>query len=342
MTRCTKYRHCVLSCATCQRRATTVKRLIAILASPGVQMLDVAGPLDVFSEANRLAPNGHEYELVVVGYSSRSIVCSSGARLTPDLTLRDPLPRLDTLLVAGSPDIARAPRHLVALKWLQQTSRKSKRFGAVCNGAWLLAEAGLIDGRRITTHWDLAHQICATFPEVQVDADAFYLRDGPVCTSAGVTAGMDLALALVEEDLGREIAKQVASQLVLYFKRPGGQLQFSRKGEAEFGGRLALQELQRWVNGHLEVEHSVSSMAERVGLSPRHFARVFQQEVGMTPAEFVEISRVNAARRMLESQHAPPKKVAALCGFANVNGLRRAFVRQVGITPAAYRRQYGA
>jgi transcriptional regulator GlxA family with amidase domain len=173
-----------------------------------------------------------------------------------------------------------------------------------------------------------------------VEPDAFVVRDGPVCTAAGVTAGMDLAIALVEEDLGRDVAMAVAAELVVFFRRPGGQMQFSRRGEAAPAGRGALQELQRYVAAHPGEEHSVASMAARVGMSARHFARIFRHDVGMTPAEFVETMRVEAARRLLEDGHESPKRVAARLGYADANGLRRAFMRRIGVTPAEYRKRH--
>jgi transcriptional regulator GlxA family with amidase domain len=314
-------------------------RTIAILAFPGVQLLDVSGPLDVFAEANRRVGKP-VYQPLVVGISTRAIESSSGVRLMPDLTLRDPLPRFDTVLVAGAPGMANAPVHLSALDWLRRAARRSRRYGSVCNGALVLAASGLIDGRRITTHWGVVDVMRERCPQIQVEPDALYLRDGPVCTAAGVTAGMDLALALVEEDLGREVAMQVAGELVMFFKRPGGQLQFSRHGEAELAGHAAIQELQRWIGAHPGEDHSVAALAQRAGLSPRHFARVFHQEVGVPPAEYVEQVRVEVARRLLELGQEPPKRVASLCGYADANGLRRAFMRQLGVTPADYRRMH--
>ncbi|KLD64879.1 GlxA family transcriptional regulator [Dyella japonica] len=314
-------------------------RTIAILAFPGVQLLDVSGPLDVFAEANRRLGKT-VYQPLVVGTSTRAIESSSGVRLMPDLTLRDPLPRFDTVLVAGAPGMAHAPVHLSALDWLRRAARRSRRYGSVCNGALVLAASGLIDGRRITTHWGVVEVMRERHPQIQVEPDALYLRDGPVCTAAGVTAGMDLALALVEEDLGRDVAMQVASELVMFFKRPGGQLQFSRHGEAELAGHAAIQELQRWIGAHPGEDHSVAALAKRAGLSPRHFARVFHQEVGVPPAEYVEQVRVEAARRLLELGQEPPKRVADMCGYADANGLRRAFMRQLGVTPADYRRMH--
>ncbi|MDF2600420.1 MAG: transcriptional regulator, AraC family, partial [Methylobacterium brachiatum] len=207
--------------------------------------------------------------------------------------------------------------------------------------AFALAEAGLLDGRRITTHWAAADALARRYPAIRVEPDAIQVRDGPVCTAAGVTAGLDLAVTLVEEDLGRELAKRVAAQLVMFFRRPGGQMQFSRSGAAEPSGRAVLQEVQRWIAAAPAEDHSVARLAERAGLSPRHFARLFRSEVGMTPADWVEAARVAAARRRLEAEGLSPKQVAALTGFANADTLRRAFVRHVGITPAEFRRRNG-
>lgn len=316
-------------------------RLIGLLACPGVQLLDISGPLDVFAEANRQNGNVDAYRLRVIGVSSLAIESSSGVRLVPDATVSDPLDAFDTILVAGAPHICDAPVHVTMLAWLYRAALAARRYGSVCSGAWLLAETGLLDGRRITTHWNVAARLQQQFPEVIVQPDAFHVRDGPVCTSAGVTAGMDLALSLVEEDLGRDVAKAVADGLVMYFKRSGGQSQFSRHGDASLRGNLALQELQRWVAAHPQADHRVAALAARAGLSPRHFARTFLAEIGMTPGEFVEVVRVEAARGLLEKGRDPPKRVASLSGYADINSLRRAFVRRTGMTPASYRKLHG-
>lgn len=312
---------------------------IAILAPPCVQMLDVSGPADVFAEANR--QTGREvYRVVTVGTAPLAVTASSGMRFLPDRSVLDTLDRIDTLLVAGSPDLPHAAVDLTVVDWMQRQSTQARRYGSICSGALLFARTGLLDGRRVTTHWKVAALLAERHPSLIVEADAFVVRDGPVCTAAGVTAGMDLAIALVEEDLGRDIAMAVAAELVVFFRRPGGQMQFSRHGEAAPAGRGALQELQRYVAAHPAEGHSVGSMAERVSMSARHFARIFRHEVGMTPAEFVEAMRVEAARRLLEEGHESPKRVAARCGYADVNGLRRAFMRRIGVTPAEYRKRH--
>jgi len=253
---------------------------------------------------------------------------------------RDDAERIDTLLIAGCPNAADVPADRTVIDWLRQRAPTARRYGSVCSGAFFLAASGLLKGRRVTTHWAVATQFAREFPDVIVDADAIQVRDGPVRTAAGVTAGLDLALALVEEDLGRDIAMRVASQLVMFFKRPGGQMQFSRKGETLPAGRSALQELQRWVAAHPALDHSVANLAKRMKLSPRHLSRLFRTEVGITPATWVEQVRVSAARELLEQGNESPKQVAAHCGFADADTFRRAFARNVGVTPAEYRKRF--
>jgi transcriptional regulator GlxA family with amidase domain len=306
---------------------------------PDVQLLDVSGPLDVFAEANVQA--GEEVYLLRLVASGPGLVrSSSGARLVADYGVDDDLDEpVDTLLVAGSPHAPDVRSSTASIDWVRRTVASARRFGSVCSGAFLLAEAGLLDGRRIATHWAVAERLAAAHPAVTIDADAIHVRDGRLRTAAGVTAGLDLALSLVEEDVGREIAMRVAAQLVMFFKRPGGQMQFSRKNETAPAGRSALQEVQRWIAANPGEDHSVAALARRMGLSPRHFARLFRHEVGDTPAAWVEAARVAAARALLEAGRDAPKRVAALCGFADADTLRRAFARHVGVTPAEYRKR---
>jgi transcriptional regulator GlxA family with amidase domain len=317
-----------------------VPKTIAIVAMPGVQLLDVSGPLDVFAEANVQARKDI-YRLLIVANTGGYIRSSSGVRLVADLVIGDAVEmKIDTLLVAGCPNAADVRPDIEVVEWLRRVAPRTRRYGSVCSGAFLLAATGLIDGRRVTTHWSVAQQLAQHYPAVTVDEDAIHVRDGRLRTAAGVTAGLDLALALVEEDLGRDVAMKVAAQLVMFFKRPGGQMQFSRKGEAAPAGRSALQEVQRWVAANPAADHTVASLAKRMELSPRHFARLFRSEVGITPAAWVEAVRVTAARRLLEDGQNTPKQVAARCGFADADTLRRAFARHVGVTPANYRKCY--
>lgn len=314
-------------------------KTIAILALPGVQLLDVSGPLDVFAQANLEAATAY-YQLEVVACERGPLTSSSGVRLLPDRFASGAATRVDTLLVAGAPH---APDYVPApstLEWLRATAARARRYGSVCTGAFILAAAGLLKGRRITTHWAAAARLREKYPTAHVDEDALYVRDGKLRTAAGVTAGLDLSLALVEEDLGREIAMRVAAQLVMFFKRPGGQLQFSRHGQTHPAGRSVLQEVQRWIIAHPERSHSVAELAARAGLSARHFARLFHAEVGTTPADWVESARVATARTLFETSRAAPKQVAARCGFLSVDTFRRVFAKHVGITPAEYRKRH--
>ncbi len=315
-------------------------KTIVMVALPGVQLLDVSGPLDVFAEAN--AQLGRDaYRLLVATGEPGAIRSSSGVRLMPDRVIGvDSDAPIDTLLIAGCPNAAEVPADGRVIDWLRRCAPLARRFGSVCSGAFFLAATGLIDGRRVTTHWAVAAELARRFPEVIVDEDAIHVSDGPVRTAAGVTAGLDLALALVEEDFGHDLARRIAGQLVMFFKRPGGQMQFSRHGEAAPAGRAALQELQRWVAAHPGEDHSVASLAQRMAISPRHLSRLFRNEVGITPASWVEAARVSAARQRLERGPDAPKQVAAFCGFADANTFRRAFTRHVGVTPADYRKRF--
>ena len=314
---------------------------VAILALPGVQLLDVSGPLDVLAQAN--AEVGAEfYRLCVITDGPPEIYSSSGIRLLADHTLSRgaPIPRIDTLIVAGGPHVMDRAYSEKLQSWLRKTTAAARRYGSVCTGAFVLAAAGLLVGKKVTTHWNSARLLAERFPDVLVQEDAIHVRDGRVRTAAGVTAGLDLALSFVEEDLGRTTGIKVASQLVMYFKRPGGQLQFSRNNKLPAQGRSVLQSVQRWIAANPAADLSVPRLAERAGLSARHFARLFQHEVGVTPAAWVEEARIAAARKLLERGDQSPKQVAALCGFSNADVLRRAFSRHVGVTPAEYRRSF--
>jgi transcriptional regulator GlxA family with amidase domain len=316
-----------------------MSKTIGILALPGVQLLDVAGPLDVFAQANREA-NETVYTLKIIASTADSIHSSSGVRIKPDLVMTEKHEPFDTLLIAGGPNAWSTPLSLKTREWLIRTMAVSRRYGSICTGAFYLASTGLLEGRHITTHWAAADELAKQYPNIQIDKDALYVKDGKLRTAAGVTAGMDLALALVEEDLGRNIALRVAEQLVMYFKRPGGQLQFSRKEGALPIVRSVLQETQRWVAANPRLEHSITNLAKRAGMSARHFSRIFHTEIGMTPGAWVEVARVEAAKALLQNGHDTPKSVAFKCGFANADTLRRTFKKHVGLTPAEFRRHY--
>ncbi|WP_395494611.1 GlxA family transcriptional regulator [Acetobacter sp. KSO5] len=314
-------------------------RKIGILALPGAQMLDISGPLDVFAEAN--SQIGYKaYALFVVGISDRPIESSSGMRFLPDCTVDDALGRFDTLLIAGAPGLKNTHYEPKIVDWIRRVAPDCRRYGSICTGALLLGASGLLDGRRVTTHWAVVDQLARACPAAEIEADALHVRDGPLRTAAGVTAGLDLALSLVEEDCGLALAKDVASQLVMFFRRPGGQLQFSRRGEVRPAGRSIIQDIQRWLIAHPDEDASTAALANRAGLSARHFTRIFNQELGITPAQWVEQIRIDLARARLEAGDYP-KQVAVAFGFRDIDTFRRAFQRQTGVTPAVYRRRFG-
>jgi len=302
-------------------------------------VLDVAGPAEVFSMANRLSDGA--YDVRLVARRAERIPTSGALTLAPS----GPLPRggeIDTLVVAGGMGVADALRDRVLIRWLQAAAGRTRRVASVCNGAFLLAEAGLLDGRRATTHWAAGEELSRRYPRAQVDTDPIFIRDGNVYTSAGVTAGMDLALALVEEDLGREVSLEVARWLVLYVRRPGGQSQFSAQLSAQLAERRPLRELQAWIFEHPAEDLTVPALAGRASMSERNFARAFRREVGMTPAAYVEAVRVDRARMLLETGDAPVEAVARECGFGTVETMRRAFARRVSVNPSDYRARFRA
>jgi transcriptional regulator GlxA family with amidase domain len=313
---------------------------IALLVFPGVQLLDVAGPMDVFHEAARKSGQPAAYQFDLVALEDGPVRADNGMLFQPTATIDTLDHAVDTLLVTGShavQDVTDNPR---LMQWLQRQARVVRRIGSVCSGAWLLAHAGLLDGRRVTTHWNMSAALARRFEQVQVEQDQIYLRDGNLYTSAGVTAGMDLALALVEEDLGRDVALAVARELVMFIKRPGGQAQFSAHLAAQTAQRSPIRQVQEWVLENLEQDLTVDQLAAQAGMSVRNFSRAFKDDTGSTPADFVEAARLDAARRMLEETGTPLKRVAARSGFHDQNSLRRAFVRRLGVTPGDYRLRF--
>jgi transcriptional regulator GlxA family with amidase domain len=311
---------------------------VVIVAFPGVQTLDVHGPAEVFSTASALN-GGDGYAVEVVAPESGPVPTSS-VTLHPDRTLGECRGRIDTLLVAGGTGVSAAVEDERLVGWLRAAARRSRRVTSVCTGAFLLARAGLLDGRRATTHWASCEALARRHPAVQVDPDPIFVRDGNVITSAGVTAGMDLALALVEEDLGREIALEAARWLVLFVKRPGGQAQFSAQLAAQVAEREPLRELQTWIPDNLAADLSVPALAARACMSERNFARTFRNETGMTPAAYVETARVESARIALETGGLPIEAVARRSGFGTVETMRRAFRRRLGVSPGSYRERF--
>lgn len=326
------------------RSGSAAPRRAVMLAFEGVQILDVTGPLEVLSIATRaLAARGARdrgYAIEVVAPRAGRVRASSGLELVASRRARDVRGPLDTLFVAGGEGVHRALGDAATLRWIRRVAGDARRVASVCTGAFLLAEAGLLDGRRATTHWGSCPALAERFPHVRVEPDRIYVRDGRFATSAGVTAGMDLALALVEEDVGREVALAVARQMVLFLKRPGGQSQFSAQLASPLASRPPLRDLQGWIHEHPDADLSVEALARRTAMSPRHFARVFAREFGVTPARYVERARVEAARRLLEASDGSLDEVADACGFGSAETLRRAFQRQLRVSPSSYRRTF--
>lgn len=321
-------------------------RQIAIVAYPGVQSLDVTGPLEVFAGAQRLidatSRGERGYRVCVLSRDGQPLATSSGLGLIPHAPLRSAPRPIDTLIVAGGNGHVDAAADSELVDWIARASSKARRTASVCTGAFLLARAGLLDGRRATTHWASALELQRLHPRVRVDAEPIFVRDGPVWTSAGVTAGMDLALALVEEDLDADAALEIARHLVLFLRRPGNQSQFSATLAAQRAEREPLREIQRALLEDVAGDHSVEAMAARAHMSPRHFARAFRAETGVTPARHVERVRLEAARRRLEDTGEPIAAIAAGCGFGTAETMRRAFLRTLQVGPAEYRRRFHA
>jgi transcriptional regulator GlxA family with amidase domain len=325
---------------------TAPPRTIAILAYEGVQSLDVTGPLEVFSGARDLIAFAgrpeRSYETVIVSRDGAALSSSSGLRIVPHASI-DELPRpVDTLIVTGGYGQVAAGEDPELIEWIARASASARRTASVCTGAFLLARAGLLEGRRATTHWAAAPELQRLYPSIEVDADPIFVRDGSIWTSAGVTAGMDLALALVEQDLDREAALTIARRLVLFLRRPGNQSQFSATLTSQEPAREPLREVRREVLEDIAGCHTVEAMATRAHMSPRHFARAFRAETGVTPARYVERVRLEAARRRLEDGSASIATVASDCGFGTAETMRRVFLRALEVSPAEYRRRFHA
>jgi transcriptional regulator GlxA family with amidase domain len=308
---------------------------VVVVAFPAVQSLDVAGPVEVFAAAR-----GYTVTLATPG--GEPVRTSSGLTLVPDAAVEHVRGPVDTLVVAGGSGTRTAVADAGLIRAVARLAARARRVTSVCTGAFLLAEAGLLDGRRATTHWSACDTLARLYPAVQVEPDPIYTRDGNVWTSAGVTAGMDLALALVEEDLGRDVALAIARRLVLFLRRPGSQSQFSAQLAAQLAERDGLRHVQRWIAEHPGDDLSVARLAERAGMSVRHFARSFHEEIGATPARYVEQARLEAARRLLEESDDGVESVARRCGFGTSETMRRTFLRALHLSPAEYRRRFQA
>ncbi|HET8537831.1 MAG TPA: GlxA family transcriptional regulator [Solirubrobacteraceae bacterium] len=313
---------------------------VVVLAFDRFQSLDVTGPVEAFSIATRYF--GGEYEIELVTPDGAPARATSGLSLNADAAIGDVAGPIGTLVIAGGEGAGRAARDERVVAWVREAAGRSDRVASVCTGAFILAAAGLLDGRRATTHWDSCQRLAERHPRITIETDPIFVRDGNVLTSAGVTAGIDLALALIEDDLGPEAALRTAQSLVMFVRRPGGQSQFSAQLKAAPARREPLRDVQAHIAEHPAADLSVPALAARAFMSERNFARAFRAETGMTPAVYVEHTRVERARRELETTDLPVEAVAARCGFGTVETMRRAFARRVGVNPAAYRERFAA
>lgn len=307
-------------------------RRIAVVVFPGFQLLDAAGPLSAFDIAGRYSPGAYDVHVLAPG-GGHILSTASAGFMAEDLSDGP----WDTVLVSGG-DATQAVREFAAiLDWLKRMAGPTRRLTSVCSGAYFLAEAGLLDGRRCTTHWSRTDHFARRYPKVKLDADRIYIRDGNIWTSGGITAGIDLTLALIEDDLGAEIARRTAQQLVVHQRRPGGQSQFSAL--IDMGGRNGrFAELMDWMRERLAEPLPVERLAARAAMSPRNFARAFTAETGTTPAKAVERLRLEAARTAVETGHEPIDRVAETAGFGDPERMRRAFLRAFGQPPQSLRR----
>jgi transcriptional regulator GlxA family with amidase domain len=313
-------------------------RKVLIVLFDGVQSLDVTGPLEVFAN---IPGNGGDpaYHVSTASLGGAPVRTSSGLRVTPDAHLAAVRGQaLDLLLIPGGHGARHPDPGLIT--WIRANAPRAARVASVCTGAFLLAAAGLLDGRTATTHWAYCRQLAQEYPGVTVDPDPIFIKDGNLATSAGVTAGIDLALALLEDDLGRDTALTVARHLVVFLRRPGSQSQFSAQLSVQSASRQPLREVQQWITEHPAETLTVESLALKANLSPRQFARAFTAEVGMTPGRYVDQVRIEAARRRLEDTADGIEEAARACGYGTSEAMRRAFIKTLGVSPAEYRRRF--
>ena len=311
------------------------------LVAPGrSQALDIVGPSDAFAQAGHVAGARVSYAVTLLGTEPGPITAASGLRILPDCLISDVNEPFDTLLVAGSPDHEKAGSDPALLRWLADMAPRTRRVGSICNGAFVLAAAGLLDGRRATTHWQFAKQLSDLHPRARIEPDQIFVRDGNLWTSAGVTAGIDLVLALIEQDCGAAVSLAVARALVVFLRRPGGQSQFSVHLQGQLPGHTQLGQVLDFVLDNLSTDLSVGRLASRAGLSERSLTRMFHDELRTSPARFVDVTRVEAARSLLEAGPLTIQQIAHRCGFGSTDTMRRAFLRHLRTAPGDYRKRF--
>ncbi|CRM92958.1 Carnitine catabolism transcriptional activator [Pseudomonas sp. 22 E 5] len=314
-------------------------KTVAMALFPDFLLLDMAGPLEVFSIANRYLPAAAHYQILIIGTEPGPLRASNGVLVQADLLLEQADGAYDLLLVPGGPG-AYNECHPDLLPWLKAAAPRARRFGSICTGAFVLGHAGLLDDHRVTTHWHYTERLIKAFPKAIVETDRIYLQDGRLITSGGVTAGIDLALSVVAQDHGKQVAVDVAKVLLVVMKRQGGQAQFSPMTAAVAPQETPITRVQTHVLAHLEQSFTIESMAELAGMSARHFARLFAREVRMTPMAFLQGARIDRARQLLESTDLPLKTVAFHAGFGSVRYMRALFSEKLGLNPTQYRQQF--
>ncbi|TDV56652.1 AraC family transcriptional regulator with amidase-like domain [Pseudomonas graminis] len=316
------------------------QKTVAMVLFNDVLMLDVTGPMDVFSISNRLLAPEKQYRLVTVAEPPLLIRSSCGLKVQADLALDDLPAAIDLLLVPGGPG-AYGVSHPRITAWLPAAAQGARRFGAICTGAFLLGDAGLLDGYRCTTHWNYVERLARRFPASRVETEQIYVVDRNLITSGGITAGIDMALAIVAEDHGKEIALEVAKVLLVVMKRQGGQTPYGPLLAAVPRDDSAIARVQAYVVDHIDEAYTVQRMADLAAMSPRNFARAFQREVSLTPMQFLLNARIDHSRKLLEGSDLPLKVVASRCGFGSARHMRKAFNERIGVTPGQYRQQFG-
>jgi len=317
---------------------------VGLIGYDGVQALDIIGPSDAFTIAEIESDNGQRrpcYEVIVIGITNKPFRAESGIYFQPHTTLRN-APTLDTLIIPGGRGARIGQSSSLIAKWISSRAKRIRRIASVCTGVYALAPTGLLDGRRVTTHWRFANDVARRFPKLNVDHDALFLKDGPFYTAGGITASVDLALALIEEDYGPRVALAVARELVVFLKRSGGQKQYSEPLEFQINSTDRFADLASWMVEHMRGDLSLAALAKRVCLSPRHFVRRFKQAFGGTPAAFVENLRLDEARRRLSERTQTIENVASSVGFQSDDVFRRAFQRRFGVKPSSYRSRFDA
>ena len=313
--------------------------LITIFAPSKVHLLEVAGVRDALFEASCKMQSGQPYRVRLVTEDGAPTESASGVKFIPDGSIREATEASDTLIVAGPYGLPDPPSEGVA-RWLREQAAQSRRYGSTCTGAFLLAQAGLLSGRRVTTHWQYVDRFAADYSDIQVEPDRIFVRDGPVFSSAGVAAAIDLAFSLIEEDHGRALALWAARRLVVFLKRPGGQSQFSAALTAQTAATGPIDRIRLHILENPRANLSLEALAIAAGVSPRHLSRLFRAELRMSPAAYVELTRLDIARGLLEDSASPIKMIAYAAGFGSTATLRRALLRRIGVTPLEYRRRF--